>query len=202
MLSDEELKKCIFGVMGRHEKAYETFIKNYAAFFAKVASRFSHSPAEQEEWADLLLLHALDQILRGKLTFRSAASFNSWLFSVASRKAVELCRRKNRVQEIAVEKEKLEHLPDPSATAIEAKLENREIMSLILAAVNELKKPDFKSTLIMIFKHGLTLEEIALKRGKPVNTIRTWERRGKMALKEVLIKQHPDLFGKYKDKKT
>ncbi|MEW6746874.1 MAG: RNA polymerase sigma factor [Planctomycetota bacterium] len=197
MPSDAQLRSWIAGMRAGEEQAFEAFVERFWGPIALVVAKFNPRPCDREEWTDLILLHAADQIVKGKLEFLSATSLGAWLHRLAVRKCIEQWRRQKRSRELPTEVNQLAATPDPAAQPPPRSLELAELRRIVLESVERIRKPNLRETLQMVWRDGYTVEETALKLGRPIDTIRTWERRGKLALREILEREHPDLVEAY-----
>jgi len=190
MLSDSELEKSISGMRAGREEAFEAFIRHYSPSLSRVVAQFTFSAADEEEWIARNLLHAVDQIVKGKLRFLSAAAFNAWLFRLACHKCIEFWRSRKRSREFLTDSVDLAAHADPRTPSPSAGLELSELRRAVVEAIKRMPKARLSRVLQLVWIEGLTVDEIAMKLGKPVNTIRTWERRGRLALMEILLREH------------
>lgn len=197
MLSSRSVRNWISGMKAGKEEAFEAFVGHYWESVFRVAARFVPSGDDAEEWTELVLLHAVDRIQQGKLQFVSVASFNSWMFRLAGRKCIEFWRRRKRSREIATESERLAENPAPSNASPSGGVEQTELQRIVMDAVDKIPKANLKTTLLLVLEEGLTVAEIAVKMGRPINTIRTWERRGKQYLREILEREYPEIVGDF-----
>lgn len=197
MPTDGELKRWIAGAKEGREEAFEAIVRHYWGSLSRIVGRFTTSGDDEDEWIELILLHALDQIMKGRFRFISAASFHSWLLCIAGNKCIEFWRRAKRRQETAMDGEKLAANPDPNAVIPIEEAERFELRKAVVNAINQISKKNLRETISMVWCQGLSIEEIAAKLEKPINTIRTWERRGKIALREILERKYPDIVEEF-----
>ncbi len=197
MLSSQSIRKWISGMKAGRKEAFEEFIGYYWESIFRVASRFVPTGDDADEWTELVLLHAVEQIKLGKLQFVSVGSFNSWVFRLAGRKCIEFWRRRKRSREIATESDRLAENPAPADASPSGGLEKTELSRIVMEAVHKIPKTNLKETLLLMLREGLTVSEVALRKGRPINTIRTWERRGKLYLKEILEREYPEILGDF-----
>jgi|GEM_PF-1915634 len=193
MLTEETLREWITGMQAGRQEAFEAFLGQFTCSVTRVAARFVRSEADREEWTELVLLHAVDRILEGRLSLGSVQSFNAWLLCLAGRKCIELWRREKLRRSREGGLERLTGMPDAGADQPSADMEREEIRSAVIDALCRISKSDHRRTLELMWQHGWSAEEVALKFGRPVNTIRTWERRGRLEMREILQRTHPEI---------
>lgn len=195
--SESLLKEWISGIKEGDEEAVAAFIRFSLPYLRRITSRFSPSPEDEEEWIDLILVHTLDQIVNGKFSFISIDSFHAWFFRLATRRCIRLWHRKSRDHMSSVDHALLDASPHPSVGMPHEAMERAEVRKLVENAIEEVANSNIKNTLRMSLLKGWTIQEIAYKTGRPVNTIRTWDRRGKAVLREILERKHPELLERY-----
>lgn len=111
---------------------------------------------------------------------RSLGSARGWIYTVVRHRALDLARRSGREVSVGDDLEALsdarqaeEHGPaGPDATALDRCLEG----------LDERKR----DCIVCAFVEGYTHEQIATRLATPVGTVKSWIRRGLLALKECL----------------
>ena len=111
---------------------------------------------------------------------RSLGSARGWIYTVVRHRALDLARRSGREVSVGDDLEALsdarqadEHgLAGPDTTALDRCLD----------ALDERKR----DCIVSAFVEGYTHEQIATKLSTPVGTVKSWIRRGLLALKECL----------------
>ena len=111
---------------------------------------------------------------------RSLGSARGWIYTVVRHRALDLARRSGREVNVGDDLEALsdarqaeEHgVAGPDATALDRCLEG----------LDERKR----DCIVCAFVEGYTHEQIATKLSTPVGTVKSWIRRGLLALKECL----------------
>lgn len=197
MIPIEDLRTWIDGMKGGRERAFESFINHFWHAAERVAARFVPSGDDREEWAELILLHVVDRILKGKFQLRTVRSFNAWLLCLAGRKCLELWRRDKRRRNLESGSRELEGLVDDAASDPRKAAQRGEVRRILLEAVESISKPELRETLQMVWRDEMSHEEIALKLNKSIHTIRTWDRRGRLQLSETLKRTHPGIIDDY-----
>lgn len=110
------------------------------------------------------------------------ASAIAWMAAIARNRALDIARLKRELplDEVPGDGDAPVEDLDPEA---EAEL-NDELrrLSACLAALD----PDRRSAILLAYRDGWSREELSLRYGRPVPTIKTWLRRGLMSLRECL----------------
>jgi RNA polymerase sigma factor (sigma-70 family) len=202
MLSDTELIEWIAGIRAGREKAIEAFLRHFWPPVRRIVAKFqSACRGEENEWVELVLLHAMDQMVKEKLKYTDLASFHAWLFQLAKFRCIDLWRRHRslaarRVETLHLKTDDNPASKDPSPPMV---LERNEIRRILSDAIEKIRKPHWKVTLRLAWVEGYSLSEIAWHLGRPLNTIRTWERRGKQALREIIEREYPHMVEEFEE---
>lgn len=122
------------------------------------------------------------KVWRGAATFAPGrASAMTWLIAIARHHAIDVMRARVVVEdELDTAGEVADAGPDPEHLAIAAGERRR-----IDACLDELK-PERAEALKAAYVEGYSYEELARRFAVPLNTMRTWLRRGLMSLRECL----------------
>ena len=105
-------------------------------------------------------------------------NFKSWLYKIATNTAYDWFRKKKRQAELLVP-EAEEYLETNQAEEAYYEVETAFELEQALDQI----KPVYKSVLLLYYKEELSYQEIADSLGLPINTVKTYIRRGKQILK-------------------
>ncbi|WP_455964543.1 sigma-70 family RNA polymerase sigma factor [Methylorubrum aminovorans] len=103
-----------------------------------------------------------------------------WLSAIARHKAIDWLRQDKAVRLIQADQSWLECLADTGDG--ETDLARRDALARCLGFV----EPDHRDCLILAYCEGWSREELAARHARPVNTIKTWLRRGLLSLRDCL----------------
>lgn len=103
-----------------------------------------------------------------------------WLATIARNRAIDLVRREKAARLTQGEEGWLERLADLRDG--EADLARRDALAQCLDGVEAIQR----DCLVRAYCEGWSREELAVRHGKPVNTIKTWLRRGLLSLRGCL----------------
>ncbi|MDV2986195.1 UNVERIFIED_CONTAM: sigma-70 family RNA polymerase sigma factor [Methylobacteriaceae bacterium AG10] len=103
-----------------------------------------------------------------------------WLTAIARHKAIDRLRQDKAARLIQADQDWLERLADTCDG--ETDLARRDALARCLKAV----EPDHRDCLILAYCEGWSREELAARHARPVNTIKTWLRRGLVSLRDCL----------------
>lgn len=200
MSTEAKLKEWIAGIKAGDDEAVEAFLRHFWTPISRIVAKFSiGSEDEKNEWIELVMLHAIDQILKEKLQYSSLSSFHAWLFQLARYRCIDLWRRHRSLAARRVETIYLniEENPESNTPSPATVLEQVELLRMLSDAIEQIPKPNWRITLRLAWRDGYSLAEIAWHLGRPLNTIRTWERRAKQALREILELKYPEIVEEY-----
>ncbi len=107
------------------------------------------------------------------------ARFSTWLYKIATNKALDHLRKNKRKFNV----EDVERLAE-STMPLYMEEEEREA---VRKAVLELVPPEYRQIVEAYYWQGKSYQQIAKEMDKPVNTIGTWMHRAKLQLKEKLV---------------
>jgi RNA polymerase sigma-70 factor (ECF subfamily) len=110
--------------------------------------------------------------------FRGESAFGTWLYSIGVNACRDLLRKKKRTPIPT------EELPEPASTG--ASIEDLVVTRMDLArALDELSE-EYQQAVVMHDVGGIPYEEIALRLGVPVGTVKSRISRGRRALAESM----------------
>lgn len=115
------------------------------------------------------------------------SSFKTWLFTITRNTTIDFLRKKKSIVFSSLDSEDFvfsENIRDENPLSDEeiSKLEEKKIINKYLDKLNEIEK-----TIIMLhFEEELTFKEIGEVLGKPLNTVKSYHRRGLLKLKDFL----------------
>ena len=168
----------------------EFFLRAHDAVYAH-ACRLTGDVDLRRDWTHDGLLRLAEEVAGGRFVYRGAGSFWGWFRVRAPYLLLDSLRARRRLEtrELPEEPEGADH-PDPRAPDDPAHdLERLEILHAIDACLRALPNPDQRQVLALLLYQELSYEEIAEALGRPLNTVRTDIRRGRLALRECLIRR-------------
>lgn len=172
----------ILRVIAGEEKAFRELVDEYGGLVYNFIRRMTQNP----EMADDLTQEVFVKAYRKLDSFDRARPFKPWLLRIASNTAISELRRRNRVVSITMMEEDnpVFEVQDTSEMADTARIVEEKLSSqVILQAISALD-PRYRQVLLLRYKEQLSYEEIAEATGTPLNTVRTWLKRGREALRQ------------------
>ncbi|HLA98136.1 MAG TPA: sigma-70 family RNA polymerase sigma factor [Anaerolineales bacterium] len=121
------------------------------------------------------------RMIRSLRGYRSQnVPFDAWLFQIARNLAVDHLRKMNVRNHVSLEEEMIAETVDVDGT-VERKLTSDKLVR----ALNRLSE-DQRDVLVLRFVNGMRLEQVAQTLNKSVDSIKGLQRRGLLALREIL----------------
>lgn len=168
----------------------EFFLRAHHAAYA-YAGRLTQDPDLRRDWTHDALLRLVSDVEGDRFVYRGPGSFWGWfrirapfllLDSLRARRRLEAREEPGRGDE--------GEAPDPAGPDDPSlDLERLEILHAIRACLHSLSHPNQRRALDLLLYDDLTYEQIAAALGIPLNTVRTDIRRGRLALRECLVRR-------------
>lgn len=143
-------------------EAYETLIERYADGVYRTAYRLLQNQHDAEDAMQEAFLSVYLHIG----DFKGNAKLSSWLYRVATNKALDLLRKRSRKTEAATEaledlgEDAGEWIPDAAAVLPEDWAERQEINAVIAEGLERLS-PGLRAAFVLFEMEGLRMEEVA-----------------------------------------
>lgn len=154
--------------------AFEELVKRYQGRLLGFTGRMLGNREEAEEVVQDALVSVYLHISRVDQTRK----FSTFLFEIAKNGAISRLRRRKKT--VAFDEETMSE-----EVSVYEKFFSQEEQSRVREAV--LSLPDkFRGPIKLYYFEGLSYEQISEKLGIPINTVRTFLKRGKETLKEKL----------------
>lgn len=186
IISEEQL---IQQAIRKDAKAFRELMSRYV----KLVYSFVYRMVQQPELAEDMTQEIFVKVYQNLDKFQPEKPFKPWLLRIASNHTVSHLRKKANV---ALSLDALQEeqpgrewggVTDSDAMP-ERLLEGEERARTVQEALNSLA-PNYRQALLLRFQADLSYEEISTRMQVPVNTIRTWLKRGKARLQASLILQ-------------
>lgn len=163
--------------------ALRSFVEHYQrAVFALLSRIIGHVP-EVEDLAQETFLRAIRALPGFELD--GAARLSTWLLTIATRLALDVCRKRSREWSSAL----ADHAV--SASTPEHEVQRAELRSAIASAIDGLS-PDQRAAFVLAEFHGFSLEDIAAALQTPKGTVKTRLFRARARLSRALAQHRGD----------
>ncbi len=157
--------------------ALRAFVEHYQRAVFALLSRIIGQLPEVEDLAQetfLRAIRALPGFDRG-----GAARLSTWLLTIATRLALDVCRKRSRERRSPLVAEPV------SASTPEHELQRAQLRGAIASAVDELPS-DQRAAFVLAEFHGFTMEDIAAALQTPKSTVKTRLFRARAKLSQAL----------------
>lgn len=129
------------------------------------------------------------KLFRSIRRYDQKRSLRTYLFSIAKNTVIDFFRKKKEIPMSFYEDNEggdsyLDSIVDPLPLADEL-VEKIEISRFVQTALDKLPL-FFRMVLLLHYSNEMTLSEVATAMGKPLNTVKSWHRRGLAKLKNLL----------------
>jgi RNA polymerase sigma-70 factor (ECF subfamily) len=155
--------------------SYRHLVERYQTGLIIYCEQLVHDREEAEDIAQETFIKAYEKLAEFD---PEKARFSTWLYRIASNKAIDHLRRSKRKVDVS-------HIEEMADVASQPNLHEDEILA-IRTAVDELEPPIISEIIKAYYWQGKSYQAIAEEFGLPINTVGTWIRKGKAQLKEVL----------------
>jgi len=166
----------------------EFFAAAHDAVYA-YACRLTRDVDLRRDWTHDCLLRLADEVADGRFVYRRPGSFWAWFRTRAPFVVLDSLRARRRLEarELAADPDD-DGFPDPPAPDDpRLDLERLEILHAVNGCLDGLQNEDQRRVLALLLFEGMSYEEIAESVGRPLNTVRTDIRRGRLALRTCLV---------------
>jgi RNA polymerase sigma-70 factor (ECF subfamily) len=137
---------------------------------------------DREQARDALQVTFARIWLRAETFDPDRGSAETWMIQIARNHAIDLLRQRKRRAEVQPD-DRFEVVD--LAPTVESQLEIRDDMKKVLECLGKID-PKKAQAIRLAYIQGLSYADLAEKMGKPLNTIRTWLRRGLVALRDCV----------------
>lgn len=157
------------------EKAFSTLVNRYLSLVYNYLHRMTQNHEVSEEMAQ----EAFVKAYRNLKSFDRNRSFKPWILRIASNAAISHMRKQSRVvslnamQEDGAWDESQYQQAEDIVVQLERKLSSEEVMKAL-----ENLDEKYRQAILLRYQQELSYEEIAEALGIPLNTVRTWIKRG------------------------
>jgi RNA polymerase sigma-70 factor, ECF subfamily len=169
-------------VLGGETAAFEPLVKRYEQAVVNYLFRLLGTSDLVEELAQNTFVEAYQHL--GK--FNTERSFKAWLLGIAHNQARSLWRTNQRQQQRLTSLDD-ELTPEQSFATYDPEPEDNP-GNWLMPLLNRLDDR-YKQALLLRFQHELSYQDVADTMNVPINTVRTWLKRGKAQLMDLAL-QH------------
>ncbi|MFA6304404.1 MAG: sigma-70 family RNA polymerase sigma factor [Patescibacteria group bacterium] len=167
--------------------ALETLIKHYLKPIYGFVFRFVGNRSDAEDITQEVFL----RVWRSMKKFDLKRSFRPWLYAIAKNVVIDWLRRKKILSAAQLslteeDEDLLDNLPDVGPLPDEV-LDQQFLAQELDRLLTELPVK-YKTVLVLYYQSDFSLPEIAGILKKPLNTVKSWHRRGLLNLRQLVDK--------------
>lgn len=180
------------------QKAFREIIRRYNGLVYHFAYNMTHQSEMSEEITQDTFLKVHQNIHR----FDNKRVFKPWLMRIASNTAISALRKEQNKQTVSIDVlaeqgfqlsdlEQLSTQQQPSSTDVnqmEKQEEQTQSKEQIQNALEQLDEK-YRQVLVLRYMQEFSYEDISQSLGIPLNTVRTWLRRGLEQFKKAMVTQ-------------
>lgn len=163
------------------QDSFRALVETHARAVHALAQRIVQSPQDAEEVAQDAFLRAW----RALPEFRGESSFSTWLYRIATRRAlarVSTIRRRSQ-SEVSLDSSDVEAMPDPAPprTSTLARLR----MEKLIASLPEMQRV----AITLFYLQDRSVQEVAMALELPIGTVKTHLHRSRAALRAAWLRE-------------
>ena len=173
-------------VLGGNSGAFGELVARYQKLVASVAWRYGTRREEIED----VVSEVFFKVYRNLGRYRPDHPFSTWLYRLAANHVVDHGRRKKReAGRTEMPEQIVDNAPGPRESA-----EGRERAAMVRGALRKVA-PRYREVLFLVYIEGMLVNDVARHLGLPQGTVKSRLKRGRDALRRILVRQSPEQFG-------
>jgi RNA polymerase sigma-70 factor, ECF subfamily len=189
MSADDE-RRLVDGLLAGSQDAISEFIDRTHFPVFCMACRLSGDTEQRRDWTHTVLLAILDDLAGGRFLYRRPGSFWAWFRKRAYYRLLDEYRSQRRLSTRESSTDAAGLPRDLEAFAggenPEEELERVELQRAIEDCLERLPSADQRRSLDLLLLQEMSYQDIAEALAAPLNTVRAWIRRGRLALRKCL----------------
>lgn len=187
--SDE--RELLAGLWRRDPRALAEFVHRTHHPLWLMTGRITFDEHTRQDWCHDILLGILDDVWRDRFEYRGPGSFWGWFRKRAYYRLLDLERLRRRRDQ------RERPVGDPESEPIEAicvehdpgeELERAAFLSALESCLDELENGMHRRALALRLFEERAYEEIATELSAPLNTVRAWIRRARLAVRACIAR--------------
>ncbi|MDD4990127.1 MAG: RNA polymerase sigma factor [Candidatus Pacebacteria bacterium] len=157
------------------EKTFEILVKRYLKPIYSFVYKNIGNPAEAENITQDVFV----KIWKNLKKFNKQKNFKSWIFTIAKNASIDFLRKKKPMASLDFNE------PIDCEISPEQKAYNKSKEDFLTNSLTNLS-PKYKEVLVLRYQSNFTFRKIAEELDKPINTVKSWHRRGLLALRKQM----------------
>jgi RNA polymerase sigma factor (sigma-70 family) len=189
-VSEREL---VTGLLSGQAEAVSVFLQRTHHPVYCLACRLTRDREQRHDWSQEVLLGVLGDIERGRFVYTRPGSFWAWFRKRAYYRLLDEYRRSRKRWEREGGASSGQRAPDLDGCSAGgdplAELERCEVLEALEACIRKLPSAHQRSALEMLLLRQMDYQAIAESLAAPLNTVKAWIRRGRLAVRKCLIRR-------------
>ncbi|MEZ5065696.1 MAG: sigma-70 family RNA polymerase sigma factor [bacterium] len=189
--ADWSEERLVRGLSSGDDDAIRHFLERTHHAVWCMAARVATDPDVRRDWSHEVLLGILHDVKVGRFEYRGPGSFWGWFRKRAYFRLLDEYRRRRLHLEREAPGGDPSELPEPTAWTAHENPEDEFERVRLRAAVEQclegLANADQRAALEGLLFEDLPYDAIATRLAAPLNTVRAWIRRGRLALRKCLV---------------
>ncbi len=185
-------RELVAGLLSGQAEARSTFLQRTHHPVYCMACRLTHDRDQRHDWSQQVLLGVLGDVEHGRFTYTRPGSFWAWFRKRAYYRLLDEYRRSRLRREREGGGASGEQPPDLEGFSAGGdpldELERCEILAALEACMGKLPSVHQRSALEMLLFRQMDYLSIAEDLGAPLNTVKAWIRRGRLAVRKCLVR--------------
>lgn len=171
-------------------ESFEKLIEKYQVVAFNIAYRMIGNKEDASDMAQ----EALIKVFKSLKSFRGDSSFSTWFYRIVTNKCIDTLRKMKKVKTVSLDKEFETESGSYSMEVADNKYlpdklyEVKEKQELVQAALKKVPEK-YRTVLVLRDIQGFTYDEIVEITNNPLGTVKSRISRGRLLLKEILIKE-------------
>lgn len=181
-------RRLVTGLLAGEREAIREFLSRTHHPVWCLAARVARDPDERRDWAHDALLGILDDLQSGRFEYRRPGSFWAWFRTRVYFRLLDARRRARAREKREIAQE--ETAPDLAAFGVghdpHEELERVQLAAAVEDCLERIEHPDQRRALRLLLAQELPYQEIAGVLAAPLNSVRVWILRARIALRRCL----------------
>jgi RNA polymerase sigma factor (sigma-70 family) len=199
-MTGAEEQALVQGLAAGEERAIATFFERTHHPVYRMACRLTRDVELRRDWTHEVLIGVYEDVRRGQFTWRRPGSFWAWFGRRAHFRLLDCYRARRR---LATRETSLPGLrddfPDESvgSSDVSTDLDGRlsaesdmlEMAAVVESCLQQVSNERHRSALRLLLFDDLAYDAIAERMQAPLNTVRAWIRRGRLAIRVCVARE-------------
>ncbi len=186
-LNEAEL---VAGLARRDPDVTTEFLQRTHRSVYALTARLTHDPDLRHDWTGDILLRIVNELGRGRFVYQWPGCFWSWFqkrsYFLLLNAHSEYRRQNDRWTSGEIGEELAGRFSDGQGPDGQKMLEDAEARHTVEECLEKLPSEDQRRALSQILFEGLSYQEVADHSGTALNTVRSWIRRGRQAVRKCV----------------